>query len=165
MVAYLEGGRRTAVKGTAQGCYGKLMPKRRRKRRTVLKDSPGPVDIHVGARVRERRVSLGMTLRKLGDYFGLPFQQIQKYERGANRISASNLWAISHIFGVPIEWFFEGLGEPSKEREEVMSRPEARQLVGYYLACPPLFRDRFRALIRATADMRGKGSRKKGQGK
>jgi len=132
------------------------MPKRRRKRRIVLKDGPDPVDIHVGKRVRERRVSLGMSQRALGECLGLTFQQIQKYERGANRISASKLWALSNFFEVPIEWFFDGLGEPNQEREDVMTWPEARQLAKYYLACPASIRDHLRALIRATADMRGK---------
>jgi len=112
------------------------MPKRSRKRRTVLRDAPDPVDIHVGARVRERRLSLGLTLTDLGDSVGLTFQQIQKYERGANRISASRLWGLSNLFDVPIEWFFEGLGELSQGQEDVMTRPEARELAGNYLACP-----------------------------
>jgi transcriptional regulator with XRE-family HTH domain len=132
------------------------MPKRRRKRRTVLRDGPDPIDIHVGESVRERRVYLGMTQTDLGEYLRLTFQQIQKYERGANRISASKLWALSHLFDVPIEWFFYGLGEPSQEREDVMTKLEARQLARYYQACPPPIRDRLRALIRATADMSGK---------
>ena len=134
------------------------MPKRRRKRppRVVLEDGPDPVDIHVGARVRERRVSLGMSQKGLGKYLGVSFQQLQKYERGFNRISASKLWALSNFFEVPIEWFFDGLGEPNQEREDVMTKPEARQLARNYLACPRPTRDRLRALIRATADMRGK---------
>ena len=88
------------------------MPKRRRKRpsRVVSKDGPDPVDVHVGKRIRERRVTLGMSQEALGDYLGLTFQQIQKYERGANRISASKLWALSQLFEVPIEWVVEGLG-------------------------------------------------------
>ena len=88
------------------------MPKRRRKRppRVALEDGPDPVDIHVGARVRERRVSLGMSQRDLGNYLGVSFQQFQKYERGVNRLSAGKLWALSNFFEVPIEWFFEGSG-------------------------------------------------------
>ena len=139
------------------------MPKRRRRRRTVLRDGPDHVDIHVGARVRERRVSLSMSQANLGEYLGLTFQQIQKYERGANRISASKLWALSNFFEVTIEWFFEGVGEAGKGQEDVMTRPEARQLARYYSACPESTRYHLRALIRATADMRGKGSKKKGQ--
>ncbi len=132
------------------------MPKRRRKRRTVLRDGPDPIDVHVGESVRERRVYLGMSQGDLREYLGLTFQQIQKYEKGANRISASKLWAIANLFEVPIEWFFYGLRELRQGQEDLMAKKEARELVGYYLACPPLFRDRLRALIRATADMSGK---------
>ena len=132
-------------------------------KRTVLRDGPDPVDIHVGARVRERRVSLGMSQTKLGECLGLTFQQIQKYERGTNRLSASKLWTLSNLFKVSVEWFFDGLGEAGKGQEDVMTRPEARQLARYYSACPASTRNHLRALIRATADMRGKGSKKKGQ--
>ena len=106
------------------------MPKRRPKRRSrvVSEDGPDPVDVHVGKRVRERRVSLSMSQTDLGEYLRLSFQQIQKYERGVNRISASKLWALSHFFKVPVEWFFEGLGETSKMQNDVMAGPEARDL-------------------------------------
>ncbi len=132
------------------------MPKRRRKRRTVLRDGPDPVDVHVGARVRERRISLGMSQTDLGEYLRLTFQQIQKYEKGKNRISASKLWALSHFFEVPVEWFFEGLGETSQKQNDVMARLEARQLARNYSACPASTRNHLRALVRATADMSGK---------
>ncbi len=143
-----------------------LMAKRKhkRRRRTVLRDGPNPVDVHVGARVRERRVSLGMSQTDLCEYLRLTFQQIQKYEKGANRISASKLWALSHFFKVPIEWFFEGLGETSQEQNDVMARPETGQLARYYQACPPPTRKRLLALIRATAGVRGKGGRRTGRG-
>ncbi len=129
------------------------MAKRRRRRRTVLKDVPEPVDVHVGKRIRERRRSLGMSQTDLGDYLGLSFQQFQKYERGANRISASKLWAVSNLFEVPIQWFFEGLEKKGKGQKDVRTRPEARQLARYYSACPPSTRNHLRALFRATADM------------
>ena len=125
-------------------------------KRIVKRDGPDPVDVHVGARVHEYRISLGMSQRDLGDYVGLAQQQILKYEQGTNRISASKLWAISHFFDVPIDWFFDGLGEPSQEQEDVMTKPEARQLAGYYLACPPHVRFRLRVLVRAAANMRGR---------
>ena len=130
------------------------MPKRRRRPRTVLRDLPDPVDIHVGKRVRERRLSLGMSQADLGEYLRLTFQQIQKYERGANRISASKLWALSNFFEVPIEWFFDGLGKAGKGQKDVMTKPETRQFVRYYSACPESTRNHLRALIRATADIR-----------
>ena len=134
------------------------MPKRRLKRRSrvVSKDGPDPVDVHVGKRIHERRVSLGMSQTALGDYLGLTFQQIQKYERGFNRISASKLWALSHLFEVPIGWFFDGLGKAGKGQKDAMTRPEANRLARYYSACPASTRKRLLALIRATADMRGK---------
>ncbi len=140
----------------------KRKPKRRS--RTVLRDGPNPVDVHVGKRIRERRLSLGMSQEKLGDYLGLTFQQIQKYEKGTNRISASKLWAVSNLFEVPIEWFFDGLGKAGKGQEDVMTKPEARQLARNYLACPRPTRDRLRALIRATAGVRGMGGRRTGRG-
>ncbi len=138
--------------------------KHQRRRRTVLRDGPNPIDVHVGESVRERRVYLGMTQTDLGEYLRLTFQQIQKYEKGTNRISASKLWALSHFFKVPVEWFFEGLGETSQKQNDVMARPEAHQLAKYYSACPASTRKRLLALIRATAGVRGKGGRRTGRG-
>ena len=132
------------------------MPKRRRRPRSVLRDGPDPVDVHVGKRIHERRLSLGMSQTDLGNNLGLTFQQIQKYERGTNRLSASKLWTLSNLFKVSVEWFFDGLGEAGKGQEDVMTRPEARQLARYYSACPASTRKRLLALIRATADMGGK---------
>lgn len=68
-----------------------------------------PVDVHVGGRVRLRRVFLGYSQEKLANALGLTFQQIQKYERGANRISASKLYELSRILNVPVTYFFEGV--------------------------------------------------------
>ena len=72
---------------------------------------PNPVDIHVGTRVRMRRKQLGVSQERLADALGLTFQQVQKYERGANRISASKLWDTAGFLSVPIAFFFEGLKE------------------------------------------------------
>jgi transcriptional regulator with XRE-family HTH domain len=72
------------------------------------KKAPNPTDKHVGARVRMRRMMLGMSQEKLGDALGLTFQQVQKYEKGANRIGASRLQQIAHILQVPVSFFFEG---------------------------------------------------------
>lgn len=69
---------------------------------------PHPTDLHVGARVRLRRISAGISQQRLGDVLGVTFQQIQKYEKGANRISASRLQHIANVFGVPISEFFDG---------------------------------------------------------
>jgi transcriptional regulator with XRE-family HTH domain len=74
----------------------------------LAKKAPNPTDKHVGSRVRMRRMMLGMSQEKLGDALGLTFQQVQKYEKGTNRIGASRLQQISHILQVPVEFFFEG---------------------------------------------------------
>ena len=68
-----------------------------------------PVDLHVGQRVRQRRWLLGMTQQQLAEKVGIKFQQIQKYETGANRISSSRLWDISEVMDVPVSFFFDGL--------------------------------------------------------
>src|ERR1044071_6986211 len=74
----------------------------------IAKKAPNPTDKHVGARVRMRRMMLGMSQEKLGDALGLTFQQVQKYEKGTNRIGASRLQQISDILQVPVSFFFEG---------------------------------------------------------
>jgi len=74
----------------------------------MIKKPPNPVDKHVGSRVRLRRMMLGMSQEKLGDALGLTFQQVQKYEKGTNRIGASRLQHISHILQIPVPFFFEG---------------------------------------------------------
>ena len=87
---------------------------------------PNPVDTHVGSRVRLRRMLLGMSQERLGDSMGLTFQQVQKYEKGVNRIGASRLFQISKILDVPVQFFFEeaphfdtgpvkGVAEPDSE--------------------------------------------------
>src|ERR1041385_5585031 len=70
--------------------------------------SPNPIDRHVGSRVRMRRIMLGMSQERLGEALGLTFQQVQKYEKGTNRIGASRLQQIAHILQVPVAFFFEG---------------------------------------------------------
>lgn len=82
---------------------------------TTTEKVPNPVDIHVGSRVRLRRLLIGMSQDKLGDELGVTFQQVQKYERGTNRIGASRLYQISRVLGVPVNFFFEGIGEPAAE--------------------------------------------------
>ena len=71
------------------------------------KKKPNPIDIHVGSRIRLRRNMLGMSQEKLGEGLGITFQQIQKYEKGTNRVGASRLQAISAVLGVPVSFFFE----------------------------------------------------------
>jgi transcriptional regulator with XRE-family HTH domain len=82
----------------------------------MIKKAPNPIDKHVGSRVRMRRVLIGMSQEKLGEALGLTFQQVQKYEKGTNRIGASRLQQISTILGVPVSFFFEGApgGEAAK---------------------------------------------------
>jgi transcriptional regulator with XRE-family HTH domain len=74
----------------------------------IAKKAPNPIDKHVGSRVRMRRMMLGMSQEKLGDALGLTFQQVQKYEKGTNRIGASRLQQISQILQVSVSFFFEG---------------------------------------------------------
>jgi transcriptional regulator with XRE-family HTH domain len=74
----------------------------------MAKKAPNPIDKYVGSRVRMRRMMLGMSQEKLGDALGLTFQQVQKYEKGTNRIGASRLQQISHILQVPVSFFFDG---------------------------------------------------------
>ncbi len=90
---------------------------------------PSPIDVHVGARVRQRRTLLGMTQTDLADVLGLTFQQVQKYERGMNRVSASRLFELSQVFDVPIEHFFEDMApevaviSPAKGRGKAKEAP------------------------------------------
>jgi transcriptional regulator with XRE-family HTH domain len=74
----------------------------------MVKKAPNPIDKHVGSRVRMRRMMLSMSQEKLGGALGLTFQQVQKYEKGTNRIGASRLQQISHVLQVPVAFFFEG---------------------------------------------------------
>jgi transcriptional regulator with XRE-family HTH domain len=83
-------------------------PRLRRRKSMAAKKAPNPIDKHVGSRVRMRRMMLAMSQEKLGDALGLTFQQVQKYEKGTNRIGASRLQQISHILQVPVAFFFEG---------------------------------------------------------
>ncbi len=76
------------------------------------KKKPNPTDMHVGSRIRLRRNMLGMSQEKLGESLGITFQQIQKYEKGTNRVGASRLQAIANILGVPVAFFFEDLPGP-----------------------------------------------------
>ncbi len=73
------------------------------------KGIPRPVDIHVGARMRQRRTLLGMTQTTLADALGISFQQVQKYENGTNRIGASRLFDLSRVLDVPVEYFFDDM--------------------------------------------------------
>jgi len=101
----------------------------------IAKKAPNPIDKHVGSRVRMRRMMLGMSQEKLGDALGLTFQQVQKYEKGTNRIGASRLQQISHILQVQVSFFFEGA--PSVQmgpRPEGMAEAPSPAYVSDFLA-------------------------------
>ncbi len=87
--------------------------------------SPNPVDTHVGQRVRTRRRLLGISQERLAEALGLTFQQVQKYERGANRISASKLYEIARFLASPVSYFFEGLTDPTAASRHGRRRPRA----------------------------------------
>lgn len=90
--------------------------------------APHPIDQHVGGRIRQQRMFVGMSQEQLGEKLGLTFQQIQKYEKGANRVSASRLWEMSKIFDVPICFFFEGTGaKPDEHVHEDVGFAESNQ--------------------------------------
>jgi transcriptional regulator with XRE-family HTH domain len=83
---------------------------------------PNPIDVHVGNRVRLRRTLLGMSQEKLGEAIGLTFQQVQKYERGANRIGASRLYDLARVLDVPVSFFYEEMSPETKERSPALAR-------------------------------------------
>ena len=82
-----------------------------------------PVDVHVGSRVRLRRMLLGMSQEKLGEHLGLTFQQVQKYEKGINRIGASRLFDLSQVLGVPVQFFYEELAVAGADGAGFGERP------------------------------------------
>ena len=106
-----------------------------------------PVDVHVGQRVRQRRLLLGMTMRQLSDSVGVKYQQIQKYEYGADRVSASRMWDIATALEVPISFFFEGLESQAEDtgeaRGDVLTDKKADELVRAYYAIPEKQRRQF----------------------
>ncbi len=118
------------------------------------------VDVHVGKRVRHRRWLIGMTQQQLAQQVGIKFQQIQKYETGANRISASRLWDIAEALEVPVSFFFEGLEEVQKDDADKTSVPadlmgdkEALDLVRSYYAIPENQRRRLFELARVLSEV------------
>ncbi|MGV6805633.1 MAG: helix-turn-helix domain-containing protein [Ruegeria sp.] len=118
------------------------------------------VDVHVGKRVRHRRWLIGMTQQQLAQQVGIKFQQIQKYETGANRISASRLWDIAEALDVPVSFFFEGLEDAQKEDSgkksvpaDLMGDKEALDLVRSYYAIPENQRRRLFELARVLSEV------------
>jgi transcriptional regulator with XRE-family HTH domain len=115
-----------------------------------------PVDAHVGKRIRHRRWMVGMTQQQLADKVGIKFQQIQKYETGMNRVSASRLWDIADALGVSISFFFDGLadgrGQAAPGQGDMMADKEALELVRSYYAIPEAQRRRLFDLARVLSD-------------
>ena len=117
-----------------------------------------PVDTHVGQRVRHRRWMIGMTQQQLADAVGIKFQQIQKYETGMNRISASRLWDIGDALDVPVSFFFEGLSEAGADeaglavKGDILADKEALELVRSYYAIPENQRRRLFELARVLSE-------------
>ncbi|MEP1444168.1 MAG: helix-turn-helix domain-containing protein [Hyphomicrobiales bacterium] len=129
------------------------------------KKKPNPIDIHVGSRVRLRRMMTNMSQEKLGEHLGITFQQIQKYEKGTNRIGASRLQSISNVLQVPVSFFFDGAPGPSgapnssgmEENSssymvEFLSSPEGLQLNKAFSRIPDAkVRRRIVELVRSLA--------------
>ena len=138
------------------------------------KGKPNPIDVHVGSRVRLRRTLLGMSQGKLGQAVGLTFQQIQKYERGANRIGASRLFQFTQVLDVPVSFFYDnmpsdagngilGLAEgPAAAFEQGnLSRRETLELVrAYYKITDPSVRRRMFDLTKALGRSGGEANEK-----
>ncbi len=127
---------------------------------------PSPIDAHVGARLRQRRTLLGMTQTNLGDAIGVSFQQMQKYENGANRISASRLFDLSRVLDVPVEYFFDNMPaavaasspaqgggrakKPPSYEPDPMAKRETLELVrAYYKMRDPELRKRLFEMVKA----------------
>ena len=123
-------------------------------RHSVAKHGPHPVDAHVGSRVRVRRTLLGMNQTQLGSALGVSFQQLQKNERGMNRIGASRLWQLSQVLDVPVSYFFEGLDEGAKawSPDDMLVKRETLELVrAYYRITDPEIRKHLFELFQALA--------------
>ncbi len=133
---------------------------------------PSPVDVHVGARIRLRRTLLGMSQERLGDALGLTFQQVQKYERGVNRVGASRLFDLSRILDVPINFFYDNMpdsislpggsargapmgfaeGQDGFGTDDALSKRETLELVrAYYRITDPNVRKRMFDLMKSMA--------------
>ena len=117
-----------------------------------------PVDVHVGKRIRHRRWMGGMTPQKMAEKVGIKFQQIQKYETGMNRVSASRLWDISDALSVPVSFFFEGLDSEFNQSADtvlpgdILADREALELVRSYYAIPETQRRQLFELARVLSD-------------
>ena len=126
---------------------------------------PHSVDIHVGKQLRMRRVILGLSQEAIGKAIGITFQQVQKYERGINRMGASRLYELSRYLTVPVSYFFEGLDSATRvspggvaeevaafEHEKMSSRETLELMRSYYRITDPNVRGRVAELIKSLAD-------------
>lgn len=124
---------------------------------------PNPIDLHVGARIRMRRKILGLSQERLAEALGLTFQQVQKYERGANRVSASKLYEIARTLQSSVAYFFEGLGDPGGEAgvaedggvyvHDFLMTPEGLELAALFpRITKPKVRRRILELVRSMAE-------------
>jgi transcriptional regulator with XRE-family HTH domain len=119
------------------------------------------VDTHVGKRIRQRRWLIAMTQERLADVVGIRFQQIQKYETGANRVSASRLWDIARALDVPVAYFFDEMPQECDSRgaakynvpDDLMSDREAMELIRSYYAIPEHQRRSLFELARVLSDV------------
>ncbi len=119
-----------------------------------------PVDVHVGKRIRHRRWMSGTTQQQLAERVGIKFQQIQKYETGMNRVSASRLWDIANVLDVPVSFFFEGMDAADQPGQaggadmpaDIMTDKEALELLRSYYAIPENQRRRLFDLARVLSE-------------
>ncbi len=124
-----------------------------------MSDTPHPIDLRVGQRVRDRRKALGITQDRLAQALDLTFQQVQKYERGVNRMSASKLFEAAQVLDVPVNWFFDGGTVPDRPgtesgrppQSESLSTRETRDLLGAYLKLDPKVRRQVLDLVKTMA--------------
>ena len=135
--------------------------KQKGRRRRRQREGPHPVDVHVGGRIRMRRSLLGMSQSSLGEALGLTFQQIQKYERGANRVGSSRLFEISRILDVPVAFFFDEMSSEisaaasqSAASQEVQESPSAADI-------DPLAKQETLGLVRAYYGISDSRTRKR----
>ena len=120
-------------------------------------EGPHPVDRHVGLRIRMRRKEIGVSQERLAEALGITFQQVQKYERGANRVSASKLWEIASALKTTVTYFYEGLGDretpASDARQSFMLSGEGLELMANFpRISEPGVRRKIVELVRAVAD-------------
>ncbi len=110
---------------------------------------PNPIDVHVGGRVRLRRTLLGMSQEKLGEAIGLTFQQVQKYERGSNRIGASRLYDLSRVLDVPVGFFFDDMTDEVAARSPGQIRGRTAEMDEVHFEPNPMARRETLELVRA----------------